>query len=48
MYRDNEPLIVDGEAGIMIAGPDEGTLREYQQTAVLDLKLTAHLIAEPL
>ncbi|MDC9725071.1 MAG: phosphoenolpyruvate--protein phosphotransferase [Gammaproteobacteria bacterium] len=29
--QDNEPLIVDGEAGTLIAGADENTLDEYQQ-----------------
>ncbi|OUR73407.1 phosphoenolpyruvate--protein phosphotransferase [Methylophaga sp. 41_12_T18] len=29
--QDNEPLIIDGETGVLIAGADETTTREYQQ-----------------
>lgn len=29
--QDNEPLIVDGEAGIMLAGADDHTVKEFQQ-----------------
>lgn len=29
--QDNEPLIVDGETGILIAGADDTTTKEYQQ-----------------
>lgn len=32
--QDNEPLIVDGEAGVILAGADEHTLAEYQQRRV--------------
>lgn len=32
--QDNEPLVVDGEAGVMIAGADEHTLNEYQQRRI--------------
>lgn len=32
--QDNEPLIVDGEAGILIAGADDTTTQEYHQRRI--------------